>query len=252
MTLLFCVVFFGYLQYMFIFGFSIWNKFLGKEKQKGQLKGYLCVKCEFTFIDSWMINSYSDDKELQCSLRRGTISAFVYIYTTYYDALLNYADRLLNDVETARDVVQQVYYKIWEGRAALAITLSVKAYLFKSVYYRSLNTLAHKKNIQKYEQEHSADVYYSTVIQLPEAEVLLRRSDIEKAVWEVVATLPEKCREVFTLSKIDGLKNREIAEKLIISEKTVKRHISIALSRLRERLDYLLQIILFFLISYWD
>lgn len=100
MTLLFCVVFFGYLQYMFIFGFSIWNKFLGKEKQKGQLKGYLCVKCEFTFIDSWMINSYSDDKELQCSLRRGTISAFVYIYTTYYDALLNYADRLLNDVET--------------------------------------------------------------------------------------------------------------------------------------------------------
>lgn len=82
--------------------------------------------------------------------------------------------------------------------------------------------------------------------------MLLRRSDIEKAVWEVVATLPEKCREVFTLSKIDGLKNREIAEKLIISEKTVKRHISIALSRLRERLDYLLQIILFFLISYWD
>ena len=76
--------------------------------------------------------------------------------------------------------------------------------------------------------------------------MLLRRSDIEKAVREVVATLPEKCREVFTLSKIEGLKNREIAEKLIISEKTVKRHISIALSRLREKLDYLLQIILFF------
>lgn len=68
--------------------------------------------------------------------------------------------------------------------------------------------MAHKKNIQKYEQEHSADVYYSTVIQLPEAEVLLRRSDIEKAVWEVVATLPEKCREVFTLSKDRWIKKQ--------------------------------------------
>ncbi len=200
----------------------------------------------------YTVKNYSDDSELLNLLKSGKVSAFVHIYTMYYDSLLDYAFRLLRDREAARDVVQQVYYKIWEGREALSIVFSVKTYLFKSVYNRSLNTLAHKKNIQKYEQEHSADVYYSTVIQLPEAEVLLRRSDIEKAVWEVVATLPEKCREVFTLSKIDGLKNREIAEKLIISEKTVKRHISIALSRLRERLDYLLQIILFFLISYWD
>ena len=139
-----------------------------------------------------MVLDYSEDRELLTLLRRGEISAFVDIYTTYYDALLNYADRLLNDVETARDVVQQVFYKIWENRDALSISLSVKAYLFKSVYHGCLNTLAHQKNIQKYEQE-----------------------------------------------------------QLGISEKTVERHMSIALSKLREELNWLLQFILFFSVSHW-
>ena len=194
-----------------------------------------------------MVLDYSEDRELLTLLRRGEISAFVDIYTTYYDALLNYADRLLNDVETARDVVQQVFYKIWENRDALSISLSVKAYLFKSVYHGCLNTLAHQKNIQKYEQEQLSDFYFSTVIQSPEAEEVLWKSDIEEAM----AVLPEKCREVFVLSKIEGLKNREIAEKLGISEKTVERHMSIALSKLREELNWLLQFILFFSVSHW-
>ena len=102
----------------------------------------------------YMVVDYSEDRELLTLLRRGEISAFVDIYTTYYDALLNYADRLLNDMEAARDVVQQVYYKMWENRDTLNISLSVKAYLFKSVYHGSLNTLAHQKNIQKYWQKY--------------------------------------------------------------------------------------------------
>ena len=198
-----------------------------------------------------MVLDYSEDRELLTLLRRGEISAFVDIYTTYYDALLNYADRLLNDMEAARDVVQQVYYKMWENRDTLNISLSVKAYLFKSVYHGSLNTLAHQKNIQKYEREQLTDFYFSTVIQSPEAEEALWKSDIEQAIQEAIAILPEKCREVFVLSKIEGLKNREIAEKLNISEKTVERHMSIALSKLREELDWLLQIILFFSFSHW-
>lgn len=198
-----------------------------------------------------MINNYSDDKELQRSLKRGTISAFVYIYTTYFDALLNYADRLLNNMETARDVVQQVFYKVWEGRSVLSITLSVKAYLFKSVYYGSLNTLAHEKNVRKYEQEQLSDFYFSTIIQSPEAEIELWQSDIGRALQDAIDSLPERCREVFLLSKVEGLKNREIAERLTISEKTVERHMSIALSKLRDELDGVLQMILFFSFFPW-
>ncbi|KIO47134.1 hypothetical protein IE90_00580 [Sanguibacteroides justesenii] len=184
-------------------------------------------------------------------MKRGTISAFVYIYTTYFDALLNYADRLLNNMETARDVVQQVFYKVWEGRAVLSITLSVKAYLFKSVYYGSLNTLAHEKNVRKYEQEQLSDFYFSTIIQSPEAEIELWQSDIGRALQDAIDSLPERCREVFLLSKVEGLKNREIAERLTISEKTVERHMSIALSKLRDELDGVLQMILFFSFFPW-
>ena len=96
-----------------------------------------------------------------------------------------------------------------------------------------------------------SDFYFSTVIQSPEAEEALWKSDIEEAIREAMAVLPEKCREVFVLSKIEGLKNREIAEKLGISEKTVERHMSIALSKLRDELNWLLQFILFFSVSHW-
>ena len=195
----------------------------------------------------YMVVDYSEDRELLTLLRRGEISAFVDIYTTYYDALLNYADRLLNDMEAARDVVQQVYYKMWENRDTLNISLSVKAYLFKSVYHGSLNTLAHQKNIQKYEQEQMTDFYFSTVIQSPEAEEALWKSDIEQAIQEAIATLPEKCREVFVLSKIEGLKNREIAEKLNISVNTVKTQKRKAYAFLREELQHLFVLFLMLL-----
>lgn len=198
-----------------------------------------------------MVGNYSEDKELLRLLKEGDISAYSEIYTAFYDSLLNYADRLLNDLDTAKDVVQQVYYKIWEKRDSLNITVSVKAYLLKSVYYESLNTLAHKKNIKKYEQEQLADFYLSTIMQSPEAELFLRQSDIDQAIKDAIAVLPEKCREVFVLSKMNGLKNREIAEKQNISEKTVERHMSIALRKLREKLDWLLQIILIFSVSFW-
>lgn len=79
----------------------------------------------------------------------------------------------------------------------------------------------------------------------------LWQSDIDRALQEAMDSLPERCREVFLLSKVEGLKNREIAERLNISEKTVERHMSIALSKLREELDWLLQLILFFSFSHW-
>jgi RNA polymerase sigma-70 factor (ECF subfamily) len=109
-----------------------------------------------------------------------------------------------------------------------------------------LNTLQHQKNIQKSEECQLADLYFSTIIQTPEAEMFLWQSDIKQALQEAIATLPEKCREVFLLSKMEGLKNREIAAKLNISEKTVERHMSLALSKLRKELDWILQYILFY------
>lgn len=195
-----------------------------------------------------MIKDYLDNKSLQQCLKEGDIAAFEYIYKEYYSSLLNYADRLLCNIESARNVVQDVYYKMWENRSSLDIEISVKAYLFASVYHASLNILKHLKYVQNYEQEQLTDFYFSTVVQSPEAEMELWRSDIKEALDQALKLLPERCREVFELSKLSGLKNREIADKLAISEKTVERHMSLALSFLRKELAWLLKdsVIFFF------
>lgn len=194
---------------------------------------------------------YSDDKILIEALKQGEVGAFEHIYTMYYDRLLNYADRLLQDFETARDVVQETYYKIWENRKRLNITISVQSYLVKSIYNQSINTLNHKKYVRQYEEIQLADFYFSSIEQTPESELNLWKEDVEKAVNEAIEHLPEKCREVFKLSKVEGLKNREIAEKLNISEKTVERHMSIAINKLRDELNWLLQLIAFFSFPGW-
>lgn len=193
-----------------------------------------------------MADNYADDKELLISLRQGVVNAFEYIYLKYFDSLLNYADRILHDNDNAKNVVQNVFYKIWENKSELTISISVRAYLFKSVYNLCLNTITHKKYVEKFEQENLSDLYFSVIIQSPEIEDELWRSDIRKAVNDAVSNLPDKCRQVFVLSKIEGLKNREIAEKLNISEKTVERHMSIALSKLRLDLDGLLQLMILY------
>lgn len=194
---------------------------------------------------------YSDDKTLLEALKRGEVAAFEHIYKTHYDHLLNYADRLLQDFEAAQDIVQEVYYKIWENREKLDITVSIQSYLFKSVYNHSVNTINHQKYVRQYEEKQIKELYFSTIVETPESEINLWQEDIEKALNEAIENLPEKCREVFKLSKIEGLKNREIAEKLKISEKTVERHMSIALNKLKDELSWLLQLLAFFSLLDW-
>ena len=82
-------------------------------------------------------------------------------------------------------------------------------------------------------------------MQAPEAELTLQNEDIRKALEEAISKLPERCREVFVLSKVEELSNKEIAEKLNISVKTVEVQTTKALSRLREELEWVLCIIFF-------
>ena len=157
--------------------------------------------------------------------------------------MFNYAIRLIQNREAAKDCVQNSYYKIWEKRKT--IVSSPKSYLFKSVYNNCINNINHNKITQKYRDAHQLDLYYSTIIQKAEAEELLRREDIEREITKSVLKLPKKCREIFILSKIEGLKNKEIAEQLNISTKTIENQMTIALKRLKKDLEWLLVLVLF-------
>ena len=87
------------------------------------------------------------------------------------------------------------------------------------------------------------DFYFEEVVQRPEVEVELLEQDIRKVLEEAVERLPERCREVFVLSKMEELSNKEIAEKLNVSVKTVEAQMTKALSRLRKDLEWLLCVI---------
>lgn len=189
------------------------------------------------------IDSDMNQETLIKLLWAGEEKAFIYLFERYYDGLFNYAGRIVRETELAHDLVQDTFCKIYEKRQELDIHLSIQSYLYKSVYNSCLNAIKHRKVVHDYVDQELLDFYFAEIVQMPEAELVLFGEDIKNALWEAVNKLPERCREVFILSKIEELSNKEIAEKLNISVKTVEVQMTKALSRLRKDLEWLLCVI---------
>lgn len=192
------------------------------------------------------MNIFQDQAVLLEALRRGEEKAFVYLFNRYYERLFGYASRIVKETELAHDLVQESFCKLFENHEKLDIHISIQAYLYKSVYNSCLNAIKHRQIIFNYMDRGLTDFYLTEVVQPPEAEITLHREDIKIALWKEVNKLPERCREVFVLSKVEELTNKEIADKLDISVKTVEVQMTKALSRLRKKLEWLLFIFLTF------
>ena len=189
------------------------------------------------------MDDFQDSDRLVKSLRSGEERAFVYLFDNYYDGLVNYAGRIVREAELANDLVQSTFCKLYEERKGLDVRLSIKSYLYKSVYNSCLNAIKHQKVVRNYIDREMLDFYFEEVVQRPEVEVELLEQDLRKALDEAVDRLPERCREVFVLSKMEELSNKEIADRLNISVKTVEAQMTKALSRLRKDLEWLLCVI---------
>lgn len=184
-------------------------------------------------------------KHLTAGLRRGKEEAFAYVFRMYYSPLLNYAGRILKDVEAANDVVQECFCRLYERRRELRKELQVRPYLYKSVYNACMDAIKHQKVESNYINQELLDFYFSKVVETPEAEQALLDEDLKGAIQAAINKLPERCREIFVLSKVDGLSNKQIAEQLNISMKTVEAQMTTAFVRLRKELGWLLCMILF-------
>lgn len=176
----------------------------------------------------------TDDNELFFKLKDGDEHAFKELFERYYSSMCLFARQFLNDHELAEETVQDMFVKIWEKRSLLNIETSVKQYLFRSIRNQCLNQIQHEKIKHRYankvlesaHQEVDPDQYYIEVD-------LLRR--IEKSI----DSLPPKRREIFRLSREQGMKYKEIADTLNISVKTVEAQMGLALKYLRDELkDY--------------
>ena len=170
----------------------------------------------------------STENELLQQIKESDKKAFELLFRLYYQPLKKFAAKLLNNTEQAEDLVQEVFVQFWESRNSIKQT-ALKSYFYTIVKNKALNQLRHLKVQQKHIAEilHTSDEFIETEENNEEVKLKLLMS-IEK--------LPTQCKKVFIMSRMDGLKQKEIAEELNISVKTVKNQIGKALKVLREEL----------------
>ncbi len=173
-------------------------------------------------------------------------SAFEGFFKELYPSLVNYAGRVLNDRNAGEEVVQTVFTNLWLKKDSITIKTSYVSYFYKSVYNACLNSKVHSRILSKYIDSSHVDLYFDYVIQQPQAEMELHSKEFEKAVMEACNNLPPQTKKVFVMSRFDGVKNSEIAEKLGITTKTVENHINMATKRLKKDLEWLLVLICFY------
>lgn len=172
------------------------------------------------------------------------------IFRKHYTQLLFYATRIIGE-EGAEDVVQDVFMDIWRRRDSIQVGDQIKAFLYRAVYTHALNILKHRDVKNNYESLMlDIDMQRITFYQPENHEILKQIEDKElrKKIDAAINELPDKCKMVFRLSYLHNMKNKQIAETMDISLRTVEAHMYKALKHLRERLGYLdICALLFFL-----
>ncbi|HEY1009205.1 MAG: RNA polymerase sigma-70 factor [Daejeonella sp.] len=166
------------------------------------------------------------------------IKAFEDVFKCHYVKLTLYANKFLNDVDIAEEIVSESLAQLWEKRESINFSSSVTAYLYTMVRHKSMNYLKHRK----VENEYVNYLMRNNLInELPEHDTdPLLEKEIACQIKLAVDSLPERCRQVFIMSRFEYLKNREIAQRLNISQNTVERQITIALDKLRKSLECIL------------
>jgi len=165
---------------------------------------------------------------------------FEKLFREFFAPLMAFSRRILADEDDAREVVHQVFINLWEKREEIDLSTSMKSYLFTSVNNRSLNMIRDRK---KFSSEEMPD--------LPgewDVSAQIESMELEEKIREVIASLPEKCREIFQLNRFEGLKYSEIATQMDISVKTVENQMTKALKILRQELGKYLTLLLWLIL----
>ncbi|MDD2951622.1 MAG: RNA polymerase sigma-70 factor [Parabacteroides sp.] len=180
----------------------------------------------------------SDSKTIEL-IKQGDIDAFNTLFKSVYLQLYIHCRKFIPYPEEAKDILQNVFLRFWEKREEIDIHTSLNAYLYKAIQNECLNYLRSTRTI---------DILQSEDLELNKYEVVeegdpysdLNVLEIEQITENTIEELPNQCKSIFKLSRINGLKNQEIADKLDISVRTVETQIYRALKTLKSKLkDYL-------------
>lgn len=185
--------------------------------------------------------NYDERADLASALQEGEEAAYVFLMDRYYQKLCRYAYGLCRETEQAEDIVQNVMVRIWEKRHHLKPDASVRSLLYRAVYNEFLDQYKKRKSVLALEKKYIEAL--DTIIEEDEGKLEKLIGLIKKEIEQ----LSPKCKEVFLLSKKEGLTNIEIADYLNISIKTVEAQITKAFHQLRKKAGEKLDGILFLL-----
>jgi RNA polymerase sigma-70 factor, ECF subfamily len=176
------------------------------------------------------------DFYIQKKIQDGDIREFERLFTKYYEPLCHHADKILNDMDTSEDVVQEFFYQFWKNRETITPKFSLNAYLYQSIRNNALHYLGHLA-IRKRYAEQVFNEFQDTMPAHLQTDVEL--NDLGKVINATLQQMPERCSRVFQMNRFEGKKYREIAEILSISVKTVEADMGKALQMFRKSLrDY--------------
>jgi RNA polymerase sigma-70 factor (family 1) len=181
------------------------------------------------------MDNYSkfSDWQLVEHLKSGEQTAFSEIYNRYWAMLYTTCYKMLRDESEAQDIVQDLFVTLWAKRNALDLKTSLSGYLYITARHKVLNAIRKRKNSDKIIDA------LGGYIQTQDASVLeqITEKELATAIEKEIQNLPEKMKQVFEYSRKDYLSNREIADKMGISDKTVKKQIGNAIKVLRLKLS---------------
>ncbi len=173
---------------------------------------------------------------------------FKQIYLTYYPRLVRFATEFILKQEDAENIVQDVFVMLWEQKNTIQYIDNIQAYLYKVVKRKCIDHLRHRLMVESKKeiiQNNRMKEYAYNLLSINAMENnLFDDPNIDTIIHQAIDTLPEKCREIFILSRFDNLSHKAIAEKLNISPSTVNNQIAEAMKKLKDRLKYLLSILL--------
>ena len=172
------------------------------------------------------------DNEIIKRIRQGDVKQFESLFRSSYVSLVRYAKSFVRDHDTAEEIVQDLFFRLWDERKKVTIETSLNGYLFRAVHNRCLHLLEHRKVIEKHEREITQEQTGST----ENVSELIQYNELQSAVARILERLPERCGKIFCMNRFEGLTYNEIAKKLAVSVKTVEADMGKAIKEFRKAL----------------
>lgn len=166
-------------------------------------------------------------------LQSGDERFYKSIFYEYYAALTFFANKYVKDLETAKEIVQELFVKIYERRFSIKIDSSFKSYLYKAVHNSCINHINHVL----VREHHHQQIKYQNDEKYVLSEETVDLSELEHKIYLEIENLPSQCKKIFRLNRFEGMCNADIAEQLNLSKRTVETQISKALKILRNKLS---------------